>query len=153
MGQAFKDGFVAKSIVQALNRIRCRKSVDAFGNCMPTKLFMLQGNNRTSSAVMSAIQSQMPGIQIQGWEVKTANRQPRRIPGHEKLLGHFATSEAGMQTKAAIMARLGINERTFQRMSPTMQEFSSPLAQRLTSLGVRYYCSIGRGKEAYFVKS
>lgn len=153
MRQAFKDGFVSKSVVQALNRIRCRKSIDSVGNCMPTELFMLQGNGRTGSAVLSAIQSQMPGIRIRCWKVGAESKRPRRTPAHEKLLSHLTTAAVGMHLKSSIVASLGINDRTFERMSPTLQETSSSLAKELTSLGVQYHCEIGRGKEAYFMKS
>ena len=152
IGQTFKDGFVAKSVVQALNRIRCRKPIDAVGNCMPTDVFMLQGNGRTGSAVLNAIQFKMHGIRIRGWKVAVSKR-PRRIPAHEKLLSHLATAAVGMHLKSSIVASLSINDRTFERMSPTLQETSSPLAQELTSLGVQYHCYTGRGKEAYFIKS
>ncbi|GEM_PF-3237371 len=153
IGQTFKDGFVAKSVVQALNRIRCRKPTDRIGNCMPTELFMLLGNCRTSAAVTGAIQSQMPGIQVREWDAGMATGRKKRSPTQDKLLSLLTSLAPGIHLKSSIIVSLGINDRTFERMSPTMQQPSSTIAQELTSLGVEYHCATGRGKEAYFMKS
>lgn len=153
IGQAFKDGFVAKSVVQALNRIRCRKPTDANGECMTTELFMLLDNSRTASVVVAAIQSQMPGIELRDWESATVAVPKKLSPSHAKLLVLLSTAAPGKHVKSSIVAGLGIASRTFERMSPAIQEPSSPLARELTALGVRYHCGTGRGKEAYFMKS
>lgn len=153
MGLAFKQGFVAKSVVQALNRIRCRRAIDGIGNCLPTELFMLQAKGRTGSDLLDSILSQMPGIQVREWDAGVANRKHRPAPAHVKLLSLMARAAPGAHRKASVIASLGISDRTFERLSPTMQQPASPLMQQLTSIGVQYHCSMGRGEEAYFMKS
>jgi len=153
IGQAFKDGFVAKSVVQALNRIRCRKPTGANGECESTELFMLLDNSRTAGVVVAAIQSQMPGINVRDWDAATVGGRKKSSPSHAKLLALLRTVAPGKHPKSNIVARLGIAGRTFERMSPILQVPSSPLVQELDSIGVRYCCETGRGKEAYFMKS
>ncbi len=149
---AFKQGFIAKSVVQAVNRIRCRKPVDAAGRSLSSKVFLLLGKGKSVGVILDAIQSQMPGIVVQWWDAgKTADqKRPRSEIG---LLSFLRLAPAGSFLKSDIVTQLGITGRTFERLSPRLQQPSDPLAKALSSIGVEYRCSMGRGKEAHFIKT
>lgn len=149
---ALKDGFTIKSVVQAINRIQCRKSIDAHGNCPKTDIYILLPATDKANAIVSAIEQQMPGIRIKDWAVAATTVRPRRVPTEALLLEHLRTIEPGLYTKTQIVGRLQIAIRTFERLSAKIQKTSSSLKQTLTEIGVEYVCDIGRGKEAYFIK-
>jgi hypothetical protein len=153
MGRVIKDGFIAKSLIQAINRTRCRKALDSAGNCEPAQVFLLTGNNQTTATILDAIQSQMPGISVRSWDAGISSRKHKPAPVEGKLLSLFALSGAGVFNKSDIIDRLEISGRTFERLSTNIQKPSSQLASKLASIGVEYRCAMGRGKEAYFMKS
>ncbi len=153
MGRVIKDGFIAKSLIQAINRTRCRKPLDEAGNCQPTRVFLLTGNQQTTLAILKAVQSQMPGIIMRQWDAGISKRKLKLTPVEEKLVSFLASSGAGTFTKSSIIDRLNISDRTFERVSAKIQNSSTYLAAKLTSIGVEYHCVIGRGREAYFMKT
>lgn len=149
---ALKDGFTIKSVVQAINRIQCRKTIDAAGNCPETDIYILLPATDKAHAIVSAIEQQMPGIRIKDWAVTVTTVKPRRVPTEALLLEHLRTTEPGCYTKSQVIDRLQIAIRTFERLSAKIQQTQSILLQKLAEIGVEYVCGIGRGKEAYFIK-
>lgn len=149
---ALGDGFIARSVVQAINRTQCRKAIDAQGNCAPTDIYMLLPNGRTGKAVMRAIQQQMPGIRLAGWLSGATKRKARKVPTEVKLTDHFENADPGYYRKSEIVKTLRINHSSLERMTAKLRQQSSVLARKLEAYGVRYHSQTGRGNEAYFIK-
>ncbi len=62
----YQQGFTASEVIQAINRIRCRRVVDGKGNCEPCKVYLLLKKGETDpleKAILDAIRSEMPDIQ------------------------------------------------------------------------------------------
>jgi hypothetical protein len=152
IAKAIKDGFVAKSVIQALNRIRCRKVIDGDGNCEAAELYMLTPKGQLRAKLLETVASQMPGIIVQDWSDLELER-PKLPAVFQKLLAVLANSASGMHSKSNIVEQIAVSERTFQRWSKAMQQPSTAIYEGLASIGVKYHCEIGRGKEAYFMKS
>lgn len=55
-------------VIQAINRVRCRRTVDECGNCAPVEVFVLLPNDRTGDEIEKAIKREMPGVAVGEWE-------------------------------------------------------------------------------------
>ncbi|MER9160062.1 DEAD/DEAH box helicase family protein [Mesorhizobium sp. M0715] len=149
---ALSDGFIARSVVQAINRIQCRNAIDADGNCKPTDIYLLLPRGNTGAAVVRAIQDQMPGIRLASWPSKATKRKARKIPTEIKLADHFESADPGYYSKSEIVNTLRINPSSLERITAKLRQQQSGLAKKLEAYGVHYHSQTGRGKEAYFIK-
>jgi hypothetical protein len=141
------------SIVQAINRVRCRRVIDGLGNCPVTDVFLLLPKDRTGREVLEGIMKEMPGINVVDWTYGEAKRKPRKA-NHEEALVRFAgVMSIGRKAASDIRNRLGISPQHWDRMAQRMRDRTSALAQRLSAQGV-YYLTEGRGRGArsYLVK-
>ncbi|MEW9806457.1 hypothetical protein ABUE31_10720 [Mesorhizobium sp. ZMM04-5] len=149
---ALGTGFIARSVVQAINRIRCRNSIDIQGNCSPVDLYMLLPKGKIAEVVLRAIGQQMPRIRIKQWEAGAAKRKALKVPTEDKLTRYLADADPGIYTKAAVLAELGMHPASLDRLTAKLRDCRSPLTQKLTSLAVQYLYQTGRGREACFIK-
>lgn len=151
--QKFKDGFISKCVVQAINRTRCRRTSDHHGNCEPASVYLMLPGTQTGDRLLKAIEDQMPGVLVRDWTAGVAQRKRPTAKTEDELVGLLEASPSGTYSKSEVIRALGISTRTFERLSSKMQSATHGLLQRLTSIGVEYRCSIGAGPEACFVKS
>lgn len=150
--RSLQDGFIARSVVQAINRTRCRKPIDSAGNCHPTDLYLLlPSKGITSDLVTTSIRHQMPGIGVAEWEAGATKRKARKAPAEARLVAYFDNAPDGIHFKSAVVRGLRTNARSFERMTAELRK-PSPIAEKLAALRVRYHSNAGRGREAYFIK-
>ncbi|MGO4638974.1 hypothetical protein AB4Z43_11100 [Mesorhizobium sp. 2RAF45] len=149
---ALSDGFIARSVVQAINRIQCRNAIDADGNCKPTDIYMLLPRGNTGTAVVRAIEQQMPGIRLANWLSGATRRKARKVPTEIKLVEHFESADPGYYAKSKIANTLRINPSSLERITAKLRDPSSVPAMKLQACGVQYHFRTGRGKEAFFIK-
>jgi hypothetical protein len=149
---ALNDGFLARSIVQAVNRVRCRNAIDMYGNCDQTDVYLLLPNGRIGEHIRRAIVEQMPGIKVRNWDAKGAKRKARKRPTEERLLSHFQNAAPGIHHKSIVVEAIGTNARSFERITCKLLDREHALTTSLAKHGVRYSATTGRGKEAFFTK-
>jgi hypothetical protein len=99
---AIHRAHIAASAVQAINRVRCRKAIDAAGHCKPTNVFLALPSNADGDAVLAAILEAMPGIQVKTWQLDAGKRKPRAVPATKKLLAFFECVPAGVYSKTQV---------------------------------------------------
>ncbi len=150
LSPAFVESHIAKSVLQFVNRICTRKIVDPVGNCPHADIYLLAPSGRLSDALLSAVKQGMPGVGVSEWDIGVAKRQPRANRADLRLLKFLKDAESRSYTKTELMKRLGIKPRTFEAASPKMQ--TKEFEEKLAGMNAVYVCSIGRGKEAYFIK-
>jgi hypothetical protein len=151
MKTAFKDGYISKCVVQAVNRGRSRTISNDRGECESMRVFILLPAGKTGDAVTSSIRQEMPGANIAVWQAMRTNRK-RRGRNECRVVSALQSYAPGIYRKSEIIAQTGMNNRTFERMSINIQKPGSHLMHDLAAIGVEYRCAIGRGKEAYFIK-
>ena len=49
------------SVIQAVNRVRCRRVIDGDGNCPPTDVFIVLPHGADGDAILGHLQEEMPG--------------------------------------------------------------------------------------------
>ena len=149
---ALNDGFLARSIVQATNRVRCRNVIDEYGNCDQTDVYLLLPNGRVGEHIQRAIVEQMPGSKVKNWDAKGAKRKARKRPIEERLLSHFQNAAPGIHHKSIVVEAIGTNARSFERITRKLLDRENALTAALAKHGVQYSATTGRGKEAFFTK-
>ena len=147
------NSFIIRSVVQAINRVRCRRSIDEYGHCEPTDIYLLLPNGRTSDALLHAITEQMPGIALCGWDAASAKRKARAASCKARFLAFMSTARSRTYSKSEVIHELRTNARTFERVITQLLVPTSDLARELASYGAAYHASTGRGHEAYFMKN
>lgn len=150
--KALLHSFIVRSVVQAINRIRCRRIIDDWGNCDPTDVYLLLPSGSISEAVVNAIVQQMPGVQICEWNAGAAKRKARAASCKARLLAFFDAAKARTYSKSEVIREIRTNARTFERAITQLLAPASDLARELASRGAEYCVQIGRGREAYFIK-
>lgn len=150
---SLKQGFLIKTVLQAINRIRCRCAIDEEGNCLTTHIYILLPRSDVASGIVSAIQQHMPGLNVVDWDMVSACKKLRKIPRNERLIRFLTEASVGVYKKSLVMDQVRLSARTFERLSTDLQGRTTETAQRLLDAGVEYVCSgTGRGNEGYFIK-
>ena len=107
--QALKTGQMVVSVVQAINRARCRKVIDDQGNCPTTDVYLLLPPGRLAEEILKGIRHEMPGVNIvEDWELVKTKRKPRRSNHEVALIKHLQYMEPGRYSKNSIAKELGI---------------------------------------------
>jgi hypothetical protein len=59
---------LSTSVVQAINRICCRRVIDEQGRCPVSDVYILLPMNWQGAAILDDIQTNMPGIDVVPWD-------------------------------------------------------------------------------------
>ena len=152
--RALKFGQVVVDVVQAINRIRCRKVIDAEGNCPNADVFLLLPSGPEGDDIQAGIVRLMEGIKVTGWAIKDAPTAKKR--GRKAGTGAVAQAVAaahaylkaqmsGKTSKGALVKALG--------MSPKSWDALVASAVDLLPFGIEYLVEgAGRGRRSFFIK-
>lgn len=56
---------IAAKLVQAINRIRCRRVADALGGCLPCEAHLLLPSGRDGDLILDSLIASMPGVRVE----------------------------------------------------------------------------------------
>jgi hypothetical protein len=152
---AIEVGQLVVSIVQAVNRVRCRKVVDEQGNCEPTDVFLLLPGDATGREILEGIKTEMPGVNVLAWDYsKTSGttRKPKKSNHRDALVAFARGIQEGRKAATVVMRELGMSRQTFIRLAEQLRDHTSGLAKELAAAGVRYQID-GPGMPAFLVKA
>lgn len=162
--RAFKDyrdirtemnnGAVIVSVVQAINRVQCRRVIDEDGNCKPTDVFLLLPEYRKGHPIVCGIQQDMPGIQIDRWDFQAAKRKPYNnnvnalapVIAYMKAVGPGRFPASQVRREAAG----GISSSSFERLLAKLRKPDSDASVQLAAAGIAF--EMANQKRAFFVK-
>lgn len=152
--RALEDGQLVVSLVQAINRIRCRRVIDGEGNCAPVDVFLLLPPGERGEALLAGIKRNMPNIVITDWPYEHSRRRVRKSDMESAVPALVATLPPGRHAASAIRAKLGISANsTWERLVSKMRDASSDIAKALLEAGCHYEVSrVGRTQRAFLVK-
>lgn len=147
-------GQLVVSIVQAINRVRCRRVVDEDGSCLPTDVYILLPEDKTGKAILDGICREMPGIVVSDWTYKEVRRKVRRSNLEEALIRYSTSLRQGRVAIHEIAKALSIPQGTLKWLQSRLKDQTSQLVQRLSALGVSYEVTgVGRGARSYLVRA
>jgi len=141
-------------IVQAINRIRCRRVVDTEGNCPPAEAFLLlPSHDNLGQEILDAIRVEMPGDVLKDWDfdLDQPGQVIRQGSSHERLVEFVRAMKPGRVALSALRAELGLSKEGMKHVAKLLRDAASPLARSLHELGVTYSKDGLPGREAAFL--
>ena len=149
--KSLKNGQISTSIIQAINRVRCRKVTDPEGNCPDTDIYLMLPDDGIAEEILEGIKKEMPWIKTREWNFSSAKRQVKRS-NHESALSKFIINmNIGRQAISIVKKTLGMSSTTCETLIKKMRDERSDLYKAMTKVGAKYI-SEGPGKRAFIVK-
>lgn len=149
--KSLKNGQIITSIIQAINRVRCRKVTDPEGNCPDTDIYLMLPDDGIAEEILEGIKKEMPWIKTREWNFSSARRQVKRS-NHESALSKFIINmNIGRQAISIVKRTLGMSNATCERLISRMKDERSDLYKAMTKVGAKYI-SEGPAKRAFIVK-
>ncbi|MGY4168356.1 hypothetical protein [Bradyrhizobium sp. USDA 4529] len=142
------------SVIQAINRICCRRVIDAEGRCPPADIFIVLPRDAMGDAVLDDIKADMPGICVQPWDFAidtVKERKPRIGSSHARVLDYASKLTAGTVSLSTIQHDLQLS--SVKKLRETLNDSDHPTTQALSSMGIQYVPGIGRGSKSYLLKA
>jgi hypothetical protein len=152
--KALMNGQITTSIIQAINRIRCRKVIDDQGNCPKSDVFILLPKNELGEDILDGIRKLMPGIKIKNWDYDSISKRKIRGSNYEPaLIKYFETMDIGRVAASGLKKNFDIPNSTFERLIVKMKDKTTELYKVMRKLKVIYKSDgSGRGHRAYIIK-
>lgn len=147
---------VTVSIIQAINRIQCRRVIDINGNCPLSDVFIALPKGGRGDRILEAIKQEMPSIKEQAWdfELDGVKAKVRRGSSHASLLTFMANRLGGETSLSLIQKELGLAEEGMKTLRSTLRDNSHSLTTQLRELGVNYMSNgYGKGSRSYLLKA
>lgn len=145
-------GHIKVALVQAINRVRCRRPSDNLGNCLPTNVFLLLPSLQKAEPVKAAISKAMPGMKVQRWLSPVAKKRLRRSRFEAPLLSYLGNLDRGKHLAKEIREHLKIPKRAFEKLVAKLKDEASLLHHELKQIGFKYESEgVGRGAKSWFV--
>jgi hypothetical protein len=152
--KSLTNGQIITSIIQAINRVRCRKVIDAEGNCLSTDVYLMLPKNAIAEEILDSIKNDMPGIRTKDWTFSSGKRQVRGSKHESALREYIVNMDIGSQDITTIKKALNISNTSFKTLVKKMKDDSSNLYKAITKVGAKYSSEgPGKGRQAYIVKS
>ncbi|WP_114011719.1 DEAD/DEAH box helicase family protein [Cohaesibacter intestini] len=152
--QAIKVSNLTTSVIQAINRVRCRRVIDDQGNCAPTDVYMLLPSDKTGTELLSDIKDHMPGIVETPWKLKAAKRAPKTSNHLEAFLTYLANMPVGKKSFTDIKRHIGFTRSASDFIKRKLKKPSDDLLEYLKVHQVTYETTGSRkGAQTWFEKA
>jgi len=140
---------IAASVIQAINRIRCRRVVDSAGNCAEVDAYIVLPRNRLGDDVLSRVVSEMPGIQVTEWDFELDGKSREVLKAHYAvpIIQYMKNRSAGDIDMKVLCNDLALKRNARKDIQKDLRDPENPFTQRLAETGVIYH-STGRGRGA-----
>jgi hypothetical protein len=136
---------LSADIIQAINRIRCRRVIDLEGNCPTADVWLLLPPNEHGDYILEAIKSEMPNINVVDWRYgldgegggEGGEQTEATINSTEAAIAWVLSAKPGDYSVKTIAHRLGLTDDTSRsKFRKQMKNPKSALRTRLDALGV-----------------
>jgi hypothetical protein len=148
--QIMEQRQLSVSIIQAINRVRCRRVVDAQGRSPSADIYIVLPKNQTGDEILQDILVDMPGIQEVPWAFELDGPTVpavRKGSSHEALITYMTTQLPGETAMATVKNALGLNDSTLKKLKEVLRNTDHPTTTALRDMGVRYFVR-GKGPSA-----
>jgi hypothetical protein len=154
--QVMEQRQLSVSIIQAINRVRCRRVIDAQGRSPPADIYVILPKNKMGDAILQDIRVDMPGIVEVPWAFELDGPVVpvvRKGSSHEALIAFMTTRPPGETTMITVKAELDLKDRALKKLKEILRAADHPTTTRLRDMGVRYVViGKGRGAKSYLTK-
>ena len=149
---------LSASVIQAINRIRCRHVTDDHGGCPPADVFIVLPSGERGKDVLSAIRREMPGVNVVDWpfDPDDGPKVHRRSAGtpHERLLMFMENRAPGRTSMQVVARELGLKPNAKKDLQKNLNNENHKTTLALKAMGVNYVVTgKGRGAKSELVKA
>jgi Arc/MetJ family transcription regulator len=141
---------VSASVVQAINRIQCRRIIDTAGRCAKSDVYIVLPKDWRGDAISDDICTNMPGIRVVPWEFEPDGPKvyaARSGSAADAVLGLMRDRKPGPMSLPHIQRELSLTKRQVARLKEALPSPTSRLTTALRELGVIYKVE-GKGCKA-----
>lgn len=142
----YETGHMEVSLIQAVNRIRCRGPIDEQGNCYPATIHLfLREKGKQEESILDAFDTLMPGIKIEE-DKKALEEKADKLPKTgQRIVDYFSKMPDG-EYPAYIK---GIPSGTMEKYVRQYKDIDSVFSRKMREAGVVAYLG-GQGKKGFF---
>jgi hypothetical protein len=148
---------VSASVVQAINRIRCRRVRDPEGRCDKADVYIVVPQDWRGDAILDDIRMNMPGIHVVPWDFEPDGPKvyaPRSKSAAEAVIGLMRDRKPGAVLLSYVKRELSLSDKQLTRLKEELAKATSKITTALRELGVIYKVEgRGRGAKSYLVKA
>jgi hypothetical protein len=153
-GSIYSRYRVVVNLVQAMNRVRCRRVIDDKGNCKKTDIYLFLNSEAAAEKLLDPVQRQMPRIKVKFLDdAPTAKVKKDRSPYFRKMIPAMATWPPGEYPVRLVQDDFGLSTRTMRRLISKIESGKGEVARDFKVIGVTYKPAMGRGAISCFVKA
>ena len=144
------------SIIQAINRVRCRSVIDAQGRSLPADIYVVLPKNKTGDDILIDIQADMPKLRIVPWAFEMDGPKVRRVRKssiRDGLLTFMNNRLPGETPLSKVQRELRLSPTQLKNLKADLRDRAHATTAALAELGVDYVArGAGRGAKTYLVK-
>ncbi len=148
---------ITVSVVQAINRIRCRKVINSEGDCPSAEVFLVLPEDHLGTTVLDNIQAEMPGIQVVPWhfDIDGEKTSVRRAEGFRAIIPYMASRLPGETSMHKVKADLGWSADKMKKLRGVLKDSGHFITRSLRELDVSFHTNgkLGRGSKAWLLKT
>lgn len=145
-------------ILQAVNRVQCRRVIDEDGNCPKTDVFILLPTLADAATLLKGITAEMPGISTVEWNYRHQKQGKRGRKVHrgnfdKSLIAYLrGLNQGDRQAASKVKKTLCIKETSWERIAKRLTDklATDPMCMALQEMCVSYRIE---NRRAYFIKS
>jgi hypothetical protein len=148
--QVMEQRQLSVSIIQAINRIRCRRVIDAQGRSPSADIYLVLPKDQTGDTILQDILVDMPGIHEVPWAFELDGStvpNVRKGSSHEALITYMTTRLPGETAMSIIRVELDLSDSALKKLKEVLGKTDHPTTTALRDLGVRYLVR-GKGRSA-----
>lgn len=150
--KAYQLGWLSSCLVQAVNRVRCRRITRPDGGCDPVDIFVMLPNGKDADTLQSSIISNMSGMSPIDWNIDTAKRKAKRSRIKDALITFLRNASPGRYPIDHVREVIDASERGFRNVVAKLTDASSNVSAEFKAIGAAYERGGGRGKPGYLIK-
>jgi hypothetical protein len=140
---------LSASIIQAINRIRCRHVTDEHGGCPPADVFILLPSGEQGQDIVGAIRREMPGVEVVDWPFEPdgpkVSTRKQGTP-HERLLTYMESRAPGRTSLKVVARELDLSPNAKKDLQKNLRNENHPTTLALKAIGVIYSGGTGKGR-------
>lgn len=155
--QVMEQRQLSVQVIQAINRICCRRVVDAHGRCPPADIYLVLPQDKTGDAIHQAILADMPSIRVVPWAFELDGptvRKVRKGSSHDALVSYMAGRLPGETAMSNVQRELGLEALKLKKLKAVLSDPEHHTTTALRDMGVTYVVrGVRRGAKAFLIKT
>jgi hypothetical protein len=144
------------SIIQAINRVCCRRVIDAQGRCPPADIFIILPKDKTGDAILKDIRADMPDLKEVPWDFELDGakvKKARKGTSHEALITYMSNRLPGETALSSVKRELDLSPSKLKDLKAVLRDTDHPTTIALRNIGVSYVVrGAGRGAKSFLIK-